>query len=268
MKHKILLKKYSIQPKKSLAQNFLTNKNIVQKTILAAELSKNDVVIEVGAGCGALTVSLAKQAGKVIAYEIDQRLISILKKQTADLENVEIRNQDIFNFDSKELKKQINFKVIGNFPYYLTGKIFRYFLSARKKPDLILAIIQSEVAKRICAPAGKTSVLSLSVQFYGKPKIITYIPAACFYPKPAVDSALVKVKINPKIGSALNSDKFFVLIKAGFASRRKTLINNLSRLAKKEYWSDLFKKLNWRQKIRAQELTLKQWLKLTKISTF
>src|SRR3990167_3376100 len=178
-KLKELLALYSIIPKKSLGQNFLFDKNIVDKIITAADITKDDTVVEIGAGLGVLTYPMALRARRVVAYEIDKRLIPILEDATSVCGNVEIRNEDIRNFqfsilnfqkiqDSKFQIPNSKFIVVGNMPYYMTSRILRQFLEEKNKPTRMVVTVQKEVAKRIVARPPKMSLLSVMVQFYGK----------------------------------------------------------------------------------------------------
>src|SRR3990167_6553355 len=171
-KLKELLALYSIIPKKSLGQNFLFDKNIVDKIITAADITKDDTVVEIGAGLGVLTYPMALRARRVVAYEIDKRLIPILEDATSVCGNVEIRNEDIrnFQFSIREFQKKSNvkFKVVGNLPYYMTSRILRQFLEEKNKPTRMVVTVQKEVAKRIVARPPRMSLLSVMVQFYGK----------------------------------------------------------------------------------------------------
>ncbi|MFH1713258.1 MAG: 16S rRNA (adenine(1518)-N(6)/adenine(1519)-N(6))-dimethyltransferase RsmA [Candidatus Jacksonbacteria bacterium] len=289
-KLKSLFKIQNITPKYSLGQNFLIDRNIVGKIIDAAQPSKNDKVIEVGAGLGVLTVPLGQAARQVIAYEIDKRLIPLLSETVSDFDNVEIVNEDILlklKTQSSKLKTttqtcligsppkrrnskfSINsgeYKVIGNLPYYITSRILRHFLSVEHKPQSMIITIQKEVAERICAKPPQMSLLSVSVQFYGRPQIMAQVSKNCFWPRPKVDSAIVRIDING--AEFFQEHHFFSLVKAGFSSKRKMLINNLLKKlgGEKRQWEEIFCQIGLNPQARAQELGVEEWKDLALIS--
>ncbi len=229
-------------PDKSRGQNFLVDKNILQKIIAAAELKPSDTIIEIGAGQGILTAELAKHAKRVIAFEIDKKLISLLKEKFESFENVEIIEGDILkNIKILNIKYSIfNYKVVANIPYNITSAVLEKFLSAENKPSLLVLMVQREVAERICAcphryakrcgraKPGEMSLLSVMVQYYGQPEIVARVPATAFWPTPKVESAILKIKIRDKEIKEIDFEKkFFQIVKAGFSHRRKMLKNNL-----------------------------------------
>ncbi|HBH45744.1 MAG: ribosomal RNA small subunit methyltransferase A [Candidatus Jacksonbacteria bacterium RIFOXYC2_FULL_44_29] len=262
-KLKNILLSANINPKKSLGQNFLIDRNIVNKVVSAADLSKNDLVIEVGAGLGVLTVPLASKAKTVVAYEIDARLLPILEEVTEQSNNVEVRGEDVLNFKFQILNFK-TYKVVGNLPYYIAPRILRLFLSESNPPESLVVIIQQEVAQRICAQPPQTSKLSLAVQFYGEPKIITTISRSCFWPMPNVDSALLKIVVKPDAGRQAVEECFFALLKAGFASKRKLLISNLTNylLKNRAQWEEIFLAAKLPVLARAEQLSMEDWLRL------
>jgi len=265
---KKLFKNTGIRPLKKLGQNFLISKTVLNKIIKAADLKKTDIVLEIGPGIGALTKELAKKAGKVIAIEKDIKMIEILKKTLKDFNNIEIIHADIlkFNLDAKNLDAR-RYKVVSNLPYYITSPVIKKFLECDNPPTQMLLMVQKEVAQRICAKPPRMNLLAVSVQFYSQPKIISYVSKNCFWPRPKIDSAIIKiVQRYSAYGSALFSERFFKIVKAGFAHPRKQLVNNLSNglelekpLAKK--W---LLKNNIHPTQRAQTLYSKDWLKLAK----
>jgi 16S rRNA (adenine1518-N6/adenine1519-N6)-dimethyltransferase len=265
---KEILKKYKAFPIKRLGQNFLIDKNVLKKILEAAELLKRDIVLEVGPGIGNLTVELAKGAKKVIAVEKDKRMVEILKERLKEekIENVEIVNEDILKFlPSFELKG--SYKVVANIPYYLTSRLIRNLLEMKRKPKLIVLMVQKEVAQRICAKPPKMNLLAVSVQFYAKPEIISFVSKNCFWPRPKVDSAIIKIEPLTNVGKKIiDADLFFRIVKAGFSQPRKQLINNLSKGLKKD------KKIvrEWLLNChilpakRAEALSIEDWKKLTR----
>jgi len=265
---KEILKKYRIFPLKRLGQSFLIDKKVLKKIIEGAELSKNDTVLEVGPGIGNLTIELAKRAKKVIAIEKDKRMVEILKENLKDFRNVEIVEGDIREMIFAIVKKMTkDYKVVANIPYYLTSHLIRKFLELERKPKLIVLMVQKEVAQRICAKPPKMNLLAVSVQFYAKPEIISFVSKNCFWPRPKVDSAIIKIS-NIKKQKATNNEKlFFEIVRAGFSHPRKQLINNLSKKLgrKKEEIKKLLSQLGISPKKRAEELSIEDWMKLTKL---
>jgi len=266
---KRLLKKYNIYPSKRLGQNFLVDEGILKKIVEAAELSKNDIVLEVGPGIGNLTVELAKSVKKVIAVEKDQDLVRILKEllDCWKVRNVRIVEGDIRKIENCKLKIENCYKVVANIPYYLTSPLIRKFLEASNAPKEMILMVQKEVAQRICAKPPDMSILAVSVQFYAKPEIISFVSKKSFWPQPKVDSAIIKIK--PLINAdkrLINADLFLKTVKTGFSQPRKQLANNLSNGLK----MDKGKVKNWLLKNniqptqRAETLTIEDWLKLLK----
>ena len=279
-----------MKPKKSLGQNFLKNKKIVDDIIQAADLKSDDLILEIGPGKGILTEELAKKAGKVVAVEIDKELVEFLKNKFKDNKKVEIISEDILKINLQDIfnchpefnsgsgfrvKPGITktYKVIANLPYYITSPIIRMFLEAEIKPQEMILMVQKEVAERIVAGSGNHSILSLSVQYYARPEILFYVGKENFAPVPKVDSAVIKiipfpVALFPFKGEQGEGDKdFFRMVKAGFCAKRKTLANNLSNsfhIDKKETEEKL-KSIGISPTARAQELKLEDWKKLSQI---
>jgi 16S rRNA (adenine1518-N6/adenine1519-N6)-dimethyltransferase len=260
-----------------LGQNFLKDPLILDKLIQSTNLSSTDFVIEVGPGEGILTEQLIKHAKKVIAIEIDQVLASKLASrlpagQAGLRENnkIEIITADILKINLPELIKQqdiASYKVIANIPYYITSPIIRLFLETKYPPTEMFLMVQKEVAERICAKAGKLSILALSVQYYATAELLFLVPRTAFAPVPAVDSAIIHITLNTNREEQEVTKKFFKLIKAGFSAKRKTLINNLSNSLKleKTIVEQKLKQINISAKQRAQELTLEDWKKIAEL---
>lgn len=224
-----LLKKYRIAPKKSLGQNFLSSGFYLEKIVQAANITADSCVLEIGPGLGSLTRYLAASAGRVTAVELDPKLVDILQTELVDLPNVKVIHGDILDVPLDQLDLSDGYVVVANIPYYITSAIIRRLLEVPVKPQRILLTIQREVADRVCAVPGEMSLLSLSVQVYGSPKKVLTIPAEAFYPAPTVDSAVLLIDLYPQpLIPAENLVAFFMLAKAGFSQKRKTLRNSLS----------------------------------------
>ncbi|MEK9129825.1 MAG: 16S rRNA (adenine(1518)-N(6)/adenine(1519)-N(6))-dimethyltransferase RsmA, partial [Patescibacteria group bacterium] len=187
---KFLCEKYGLHPQRQMGQNFLIDKNILNKIIQAADLKKDDIILEIGPGLGILTQELAKRVKKIIAVELDKKIAEILKYELKKINNLEIIQNNILKTQDLKCKIQNNkYKIVANIPYNITSAILRKFLSEKPKPYEMILLIQKEVAKRIIAKPKEMSLLSVSVQFYGQPKIISIVSKNSFWPKPKVDSA-------------------------------------------------------------------------------
>ncbi len=224
-----LLRRYNLDPYKGLGQNFLVDKVALERIVAAAEINKQDSVLEIGAGLGSLTRLLARDAKRVIAVEIDHKLIPPLKEVMGKSENCQIIQGDILELDPAIIVGEAGYLVVANIPYYITSAIIRHLLAASVKPSRLVLTMQQEVAKRICAEPGELSLLALSVQVFGYPRIVAAISAGSFFPQPKVDSATLRVDIyqEPLMNDRQIAD-FFVLAKAGFSQKRKMLRNTLS----------------------------------------
>ena len=281
---------YGVRAKKSLGQNFLTNKKVVEDIIAVAELKQDDIVLEIGPGKGFLTEALLKKVsgpktdfsqegknvlgqGRVIAIEKDGDLVDFLrekfKKEIADKKLILVHG-DILKFDPIIYKlKTKNYKIVANIPYYITGRIFREFLTSDIQPSLMILMAQKEVAYRILgnidalnykgqSGKGKESILSISVKSYGQPEVICDVSSEYFSPKPKVDSAVIKISRISKnffIKNRINEDDFFTLVKLGFANKRKVVRNNL-----KLKNTEPLLKCGISEKARAENLTIENWV--------
>ena len=224
-----LLKRYGLRPHKGLGQNFLQDEVGLEKIVEAADIQREDVVLEIGPGLGSLTRYLAAAAQRVVAVELDQHLLPPLREVLAPYSNVQIVTGDILELPVSQLVHNDAYLVVANIPYYITSAVIRHLLEGSVRPRRIVLTVQKDVAQRICAGPGDMSILALSVQVYGKPEIVAQIPAGAFYPAPSVDSAVLKVELYPNPLVELEYiDRFFQLVKAGFSQKRKTLRNSLS----------------------------------------
>jgi len=297
MRIKNFFKRYRIRPLKRLGQNFLVDRKVVRKIIEAANLGSRDVVLEIGPGIGNLTIELAKKAGKVAAVEKDPKMVEILKETLKDYKNIEIIQGDILKIFNYQLSPGrlltqsagqaiinqfsiINYKVVANLPFYLTASVIRKFLESKNPPKEMILMVQKEVAQRICprppklkerrrGKPPKMNLLAVSVQFYAKPEIISYVSKESFWPQPKVDSALIKIVpyINNYTPDELFIKKeFFKIVRAGFSHPRKQLLNNFSEKLKlnKEDVRIWLLKNNIQPTQRAETLILDDWISLTK----
>jgi 16S rRNA (adenine1518-N6/adenine1519-N6)-dimethyltransferase len=244
-----LLHQYGLHPNKRLGQNFLVDEAALQRVVAVAEVGPGEAVLEIGPGLGSLTRYLACTASQVTAVELDSHLLPALRQVLAPYPNVRVVEGDILALDPVKLMsvpvKQagdriepvsggggtagMEYVVVANIPYYITSALIRHLLEARIRPRRLVLTVQREVANRICAQPGKMSLLALSVQVYGQPRVVAHIPADSFYPPPKVDSAVVRIDLHssPLIPTPL-IPLFFRLAKAGFSQKRKTLRNALS----------------------------------------
>jgi 16S rRNA (adenine1518-N6/adenine1519-N6)-dimethyltransferase len=264
MEHpKDILQRHGLYAKKSLGQNFLHDENLLLRICQAAELATDDEVLEIGPGLGSLTRFLAASAGRVVAVELDGRLMPILRESLADSNNVSLVHQDILDWSPTGTFSH-PYKVVSNVPYYITGAILRHLLSASPAPRMVVMTVQQEVAERISASPGNMSLLSVMVQYYGPATVVAKVKAGAFWPVPAVDSALVKIV--PQFERRLppeDEERFIALVKQGFQQRRKQLQKNLRAagygriaIAKAMATAGLD------SGIRAQQLSVEDWLAL------
>ncbi len=227
----VLLRARGLHPRKRLGQNFLTDPAVLERIVTAADLSASDLVVEVGAGVGTLTGALAERAGRVLALELDDQLVDILRERFSTSANVEIIHGDVLRVALSDLVDR-SYKVVGNLPYYITSAVLRRFLSGTPRPQLMVVTVQREVAERAIAEPGKMSLLAVSVQFYGHPRIVARIPAGAFYPVPKVDSAVMRIDLGEQpvvhLGEGVDDAAFFRVVRAGFSQKRKKLRNSLS----------------------------------------
>jgi len=234
-----LLRRHRLNPEKGLGQNFLVDVSALQRVADAAGMEPDDTVLEIGPGLGSLTRILASQVQEVIAVELDGDLLAPLGEVLAPFSNIRLIHNDILKVNPADLfppnrrtttgYSGTGYLVVANIPYYITSALLRHLLESEARPRRIVLTVQREVAERICAAPGDLSLLALSVQVYGAPRITAHIPAGAFYPAPKVDSAVIRVDMypEPRIPPA-SLPAFFRLIKAGFSQKRKTLRNALS----------------------------------------
>lgn len=265
---KSLLQKHDIRPSKRLGQNFLIDKQVLQKILKAAGLEKNDIVLEIGPGIGTLTKELAKRTKQVIAVEKDKKMVEILKEllECWNVRNVKVVEADILKIPLFSNLLPNTYKLVANLPYYIVSPVIRKFLETEVQPQLMVLMVQKEVAQRIMAKPPRMNLLAISVQFYSAPEIVSYVSKKCFWPQPKVDGAIIRI---PRIATNLpqiDTNLFFKIVKAGFAHPRKLLVNNLCFVLKLEKG----KVRAWLEKNRidpsqrAQALKVEDWINLTK----
>jgi len=269
---KELCEQYSIKPARSKGQNFLINPDVYDGIIESAELSSSDSVLEIGSGLGFLTERLSDVAGKVVAVELDDKLAQVLQTRINQqkIKNVVIINHDILDFPKLDFPKGFlkKYHVVANLPYNITSVFLRKLLTSDFQPLSMTLLLQKEVAERIVAKPGKMSILAISVQFYAKPELKFVVLASDFWPSPQVSSAVISLKKNhdyvDKLGDETEVALFFRLVKFGFVAKRKMLKNNLSGglSIKQEKIIEIFENLGFDAKIRAQNLSLEDWLKI------
>lgn len=233
---KEIIHQYNIKPRKKLGQSFLLDKNIIQKIAAAANISDDDVVLEIGSGIGVLTEEIAAKARRLIAVELDEKLTELLKDKLARYDNVEIHNTDILKFDFGSLseKYKTKIKVVGNVPYNISSPLIFYLLTYRHVISDFTLMLQKDVVERLVAEPDNKSygVPSVILQMFAEVEKVMDVPATCFYPRPKVESAVIKGAFREQPLVALADEEFFIkLVRASFAQRRKTLMNNLKRAA-------------------------------------
>lgn len=270
---KFIMKKYHITANKNFGQNFLIDENIVNEIVESANISKDDVVIEVGPGLGTLTSCLLEKAGKVICIELDKKMLDILHDRFYLYENFKLINEDVLKVDLKNLINNNltefkSAKVVANLPYYITTPIIMKLLEDKLNLESITVMVQKEVAERLTeVPGGKNSgSITYSINYYTKPELITNVPNTSFIPSPKVDSSVIHLTLlkEPSV-SPLNEELFFQVIKTAFLQKRKTLINTLliGGLGDREFLENMLNILNIDLKIRGEKLTLKQFKEIS-----
>ena len=232
-----ILDRYGIAPKQSLGQNFLHDEGLLARIVAAAELTPGDAVLEIGPGLGALTRQLAQTAGRIVAVELDDRLLPVLRYELEPFANVAIVHGDILTFDPAAWFDG-PFVVVANVPYYITGAILRRLLEGHPRPKRMVMTVQREVADRLTAKPPRMSLLAVSVQYYGSVRLVGAVKAGAFWPRPEVDSAVVRVDVEERFpgegerrkGGKGEEEAFFRVVRAGFSEKRKQLKNNLRQL--------------------------------------
>lgn len=269
-----VIKKYQFNFQKKFGQNFLIDERVIDKIIAAAEITKEDCVLEIGPGIGTLTQMLAEHAKQVIAVEIDKNLIPVLEDTLSDYDNILIINQDILKVDINELAEKYNggkpIKVVANLPYYITTPIIMGLFESHVPLDSVTVMVQKEVAQRMqegpnCKEYG---ALSLAVQYYAKPYLVANVPPNCFMPRPNVGSAVIRLTRWEQCPVQVEDEKFmFALIRAAFNQRRKTLVNAVNNAREleitKEQMLHALDELGYLPTLRGEALSLQEFATLS-----
>ncbi len=256
------------KPKKRLGQNFLVDKNIQRKLVEACSFTPSDIVLEIGAGRGELTRLIVRQVNKIYALEIDKGLCSELQGILKEYSNIEIINQDMLRFNlRKHFSKTKRVKVVGNIPYYISTPIIERLINFRDAIDSVFITVQKEFALRMSAPAGSKAygALSCFVQYYLQPKVIFHIKKNCFFPPPKVDSCFLKLEVKRRLPlNKIKEKLFFLIVRAAFNQRRKTLKNSLENIIPAEKLKRFLCNFNIDSKIRPEKLRIEDFINLTK----
>jgi len=266
------LREMEARPKKGLGQHFLVDSGVLARVTAASRITPEDTVIEVGPGLGVLTRELVRYAGRVISVEIDEALAGRLETAFSAVDNLRIVRGDILKLAPASLLPEgvTAYKVVANLPYYITSPVLRHFLEADPRPELMVVMVQKEVAGSITARPGKMSLLSVGVQLYGKPEIAGRVSAGSFHPVPKVDSAIVRITAYPEpLVSPAERQAFFAVVRAGFGSPRKQLINTLSHGLgmDKEPVLRVLESSGIQSSRRAETLSVEEWHRLFRAFT-
>lgn len=268
-----ILQKYNFRFQKKYGQNFLIDTHVLDKIIMEAGITKEDMVLEIGPGIGTMTQYLCENSREVVAVEIDDALIPILKETLSEYSNVSVLNEDILKVDINRLVHEKNngkpIKVVANLPYYITTPIIMGLFESKVPLESITIMVQKEVADRMKAGPGTKDygALSLAVQYYAKPEIVAIVPPNCFMPRPNVSSAVIRLKRHKVPAVAVNNEELlFKIIRASFNQRRKTMTNSLNNasglLYTKEQIGSALAKIGQKENVRGEALTLEQFAKL------
>lgn len=273
-----ILKKYNITANKNLGQNFLINDEVIEKIVSSANITKSDLVIEIGPGLGTLTNELLNRAKKVIAIELDKKMIQILKDRFMLYDNFSIINDDVLKVNLQEIIKQEkedikikSVKIVANLPYYITTPIIMKLLEENLDIETITVMVQKEVAKRLTAVPGDrlSGAITYSVNYYSIPEEVMIVPNTSFIPEPEVDSEVIKLVLRKEPPVQVNNKElFFKLIKLSFMQRRKTLLNGISNsgLMNKEETKQLLAKAELDEKVRGESLSIQDFAKLANLA--
>ena len=269
---KFLMKKYQISANKNLGQNFLIDENVIQNIVDSAQISQNDFVIEIGPGLGTLTSQLVEKAGKVIAIELDKKMVKILQERFSLYRNFQLLNEDVLKVDLKTLIEKENtqkcpVKIVANLPYYITTPIIMKLLEEKLPIQNITVMVQKEVADRLTAIPGEkdTGAITYCVYYYCEPKQVMLVPNTSFIPEPKVNSEVIQLNIrqNPPV-QLKDETVFFKIVKASFMQRRKTLLNGLTNagIISKERMREILNKMQLPETVRGEDLSIEQFAQI------
>ncbi len=264
---------YGLSPSKEYGQNYLISDKPIRAMIESAEVTLEDTIVEIGPGFGVLTLTIAPLVKKLIAFEIEKKLEKYWEEKMAEQKNIEMVWGNALYKWEEQVSQLKQFTVIANLPYQITSHILRLILESKYKPEQVIVMVQKEVAERICAKPGDMSLLGVSVQLYGDPKVICKVPRGSFWPSPKVDSAVLSIKIHKENqptawsthGSknpSLDERAFFDMVRAGFSHPRKQLWSNLSKVFADTDWKVILQEVTGNEKIRAEELSVEDWKKV------
>ncbi len=259
-----LCERYGLSPSKKYGQNYLVSDRPIRAMIEAGELEKDDIIVEIGPGFGVLTLALAPLVKKIFAFEIERTLEDYWTREQKKFSNIELVWGNVLNqlpeYETEIFDRLKKYKVLANIPYQITSKILRLLLEeVKNKPERIIVMVQKEVAERITAKPGDMSMLAVSVQYYGEPKIITKVSKGCFWPSPKVDSAVLCIKTHREKKQNFTDKEFFDLVRAGFSHPRKQLWTNLAGQYADVDFKDILHQIMGNEKVRAEELSVENW---------
>jgi 16S rRNA (adenine1518-N6/adenine1519-N6)-dimethyltransferase len=271
-----LVHQFGFRPKKRLGQHFLVDEAVLKRILSAAELSPGGIVVEIGPGLGVLTEGLARQGARVIAVELDARLVGLLKKRLAAFPDVRIVHADILQVNPRQLLEESfpgselarGYKVVANLPYYITSPVLSHFLEAQFRPSKMVVMVQKEVGEAIAARPGKMRLLSVKAQFYSRPAIVAYVPAASFYPAPKVDSVILRLDVLARPAIEVSDVAgFFDIVVHGFSAPRKQIRNSLAHSLDMppSQVALLLEEAGIEPKRRAETLSLEEWRELFRV---
>ena len=270
--------KYGISAKKNLGQNFLIDINVVTGIIEAADITKEDMVIEIGPGLGTLTKCLLEKAGKVICIELDPKMVDILENRFKEISNFQIIHDDVLKVDLREIinenrKTYSKVKVVANLPYYITTPIIMKLLEDKLDIDIITIMIQKEVADRLVTKpgSGDTGAITYSIHYYSEPQVVLQVPKECFIPQPQVNSSVIQLRIRKKNDLNIKDEElFFRIIKIAFMQKRKTILNSLTNglnNVSKEEITKMLGQSGVDLSIRAEKITIEQFANMANYLT-
>ena len=261
-----LLKKVGVKAKRENGQNFLVDGTVAEDLVNAANVTSQDHILEIGPGLGAVTELLLERGARVTGIELDERLAQHLTKRFSADSRVRIIHADVLKVHLEDIVTDQAYKLVSSLPFNITSLVLRNFLERFPRPTEISLLIQKEVAERVAAPPGQSSLLSLSCQYLGQPEIRRIVPSGCFFPEPKVDGAIIHIRVRP-LPPELERTLFFRIARIGFSARRKTLANNLQagmRISR-EKTHKMLEKCGIPLMARPQELSVEDWLKLSNL---